>query len=104
VSYAVSQRTREIGIRMALGAKPNDVLAVVLRQFSVPVFMGLLAGIAGAAALSRFLRGQLYGISNFDPGGYLVAIAIFLITVMMAAILPARRALRIDPVRALRHD
>jgi ABC-type antimicrobial peptide transport system permease subunit len=58
----------------------------------------------GAAALSQFLRGRLYGISNFDPATYLAAIAVFLVTVTIAALLPARRALRIDPLRALRHE
>ena len=67
VAYAVSQRTREIGIRMALGAKPSHVLSVVLRQFSSPVLAGLVIGVGGAAALTRLLRGLLYGISNLDP-------------------------------------
>ncbi len=104
VSYAVSQRTREIGIRMALGAKPAQVLSVVLRHLSGPVLAGLIAGVAGAAGLSQFLRGRLYGISNLDPMAYLTAIAVFLVTIALAAVLPARRALRIDPLRALRHE
>ena len=104
VSYGVSQRTKEIGIRMALGAKPSHVLSIVLRQFSLPVVLGLLAGVTGAAALSQFLRGILYGISNLDPITYLGAIVVFLITVVLAALLPARRALRIDPLRALRYE
>jgi predicted permease len=104
VAYAVSQRTREIGIRMALGAKPSQVLSVVLRQFSLPVIAGLLVGVGGAAMLSQFLRGRLYGISNLDPGTYVAAIAVFSVTVAVAALLPARRALRIDPLRALRHE
>jgi hypothetical protein len=104
VAYAVSQRTKEIGIRMALGAQSSQVLSVVLRQFSRPVVAGLIVGLGGAAALSQFLRGRLYGISNLDPATYLVAIAVFLMTVTIAALLPARRALRIDPLRALRHE
>jgi predicted permease len=104
VAYAVSQRTKEIGIRMALGAQPGHVLSLVLRQFSAPVVAGLLAGIAGAAALSSLLRGELYGISNLDPITYLAAIAIFIFTVAVAALLPARRALRVDPLRALRYE
>ena len=104
VAYAVSQRTKEIGIRMALGAQSSQVLSVVLRQFSRPVVAGLIAGLGGAAALSQVLRGRLYGISNFDPTTYAIAIAVFLVTVTAAAILPARRALRIDPLRALRHE
>jgi len=104
VAYAVSQRTREIGIRMALGARPAHILAIVLRQFSRPVPAGLLLGVGGAAALSGLLRGQLYGISNLDPTAYLAAIGVFAVTVVGAALWPARRALRVDPMRALRHE
>jgi len=104
VAYAVSQRTREIGIRVALGAKPAHVLNVVLRQFSSPVGLGLVIGISGAAALTRLLRGVLYGISNLDPASYLAAIAVFLVAIAAAVIAPARSALRVDPIRALRHD
>jgi ABC-type antimicrobial peptide transport system permease subunit len=104
VGYAVSQRTKEVGIRMALGAKPAHVLSVVLRQFSLPVAAGLLAGVGGAAALSKMLRMLLYGIGNLDPIAYLGAIAVFAVTAAVAALLPARRALRVDPMRALRYE
>lgn len=104
VAYAVSQRTKEIGIRMALGAKRAHVLSLVLRQFSRPVVAGLLVGVAAAAALSQLLRGVLYGISHLDPLAYLAAIGIFVLTVALAALLPARRALRVNPMRALRYD
>jgi ABC-type antimicrobial peptide transport system permease subunit len=104
VAYAVSQRTREIGIRMALGARPAHILSVVLRQFSRPLAAGLLLGVAAAAALSGLLRGQLYGISNLDPMAYLGAVGLFALTVAVAALWPARRALRVDPMRALRHE
>jgi ABC-type antimicrobial peptide transport system permease subunit len=104
VAYAVSQRTREIGIRMALGARPADVLSIVLRQFSSPVIAGLVVGIAAAAALSQLLRRQLYGLSNLDLVAYLAAIAVFTVAAALAAFLPARRALRVDPMLALRHE
>jgi len=104
VSFAVTQRTREIGVRMALGAKQAHIIAIVLRQFSRPVLLGLVAGTAGAAALSQVLRRLLYGISNLDPEAYIGAVAIFLAAVLAGSLLPARKALRIDPVRALHHD
>jgi predicted permease len=104
VAFAVSQRTKEIGVRMALGAKPAHVLSAILRQFSVPVAIGLLAGGGGAAALSQVLRQQLYGVSNLDPLAYIGAIGVFAGTVAVAALLPARRALRVDPMQALRED
>jgi len=104
VAYAVSQRTKEIGIRMALGARPASVLAAVLSQFSRSVAAGLLIGIGMAALLSQLLRRQLYGVSNLDPYTYLIVIVMFIVTVAFAAFWPARRALRIDPMRALRQD
>jgi ABC-type antimicrobial peptide transport system permease subunit len=104
VSYAVSQRTKEIGIRLALGAGPVHVLSTVLRQLSSPVLTGLLVGVGGAAALSQILRRELYGISNLDPIAYLAAIGLFAMTAALAALLPARRALHLDPMLALRTE
>jgi ABC-type antimicrobial peptide transport system permease subunit len=104
VAYVVSQRTREIGIRMALGAKPSHILSIVLRQFSRPVAAGLLVGVGGAMALSQILRKVIYGIGSLDPVAYLAAIALFTAAIALAAIFPARRALRVDPTRALRND
>jgi predicted permease len=104
VTYAVSQRTKEIGIRMALGAHPSQVLSVVLRQFASPIVIGLLVGIGGAAALSQILRQELYGLSNFDPAAYIGAVIAFAIAAGLAALLPARRALQVDPMLALRYE
>ena len=104
VTYAVSQRTKEIGIRMALGARPAHVVAAVLRQFLRPVAIGLLVGVGAAAGLSQLLRRELYGISHLDPLAYVVATVMFAITATLAAWWPARRALRIDPLRALRYE
>jgi predicted permease len=104
VTYAVSQRTKEIGIRMALGAQPSQVLSVVLRQFASPIVVGLLVGIGGAAALSQILRQELYGLSNFDPAAYAGAVVAFAIAAGLAALLPARRALQVDPMLALRYE
>ena len=104
VAYAVSQRTKEIGIRMALGAKSIQILTVVLRQLTMPVSIGLIAGIGGAAGLSRLLRGELYGLSGLDPVAYLAAVMVFALTASCAALVQARKALRVDPIGALRQD
>jgi predicted permease len=104
VSYSVSQRTKEIGIRIALGANPAHVLSIVVRQLAGPILIGSLVGVAGAAALSQLLRRELYGISNLDPIAYLCAIGVFVVMVAVAALLPARRALGVDPLRSLRYE
>jgi predicted permease len=104
VGFTVSQRTKEIAIRMALGAQRGRVLAAILRQFAWPVGVGLLAGTAAAAGLSKLLRFALYGVSNFDPAGYAGAIGVLMAILLAAALLPARRALRLDIARALHHE
>jgi predicted permease len=104
LGYAVAQKTKEIGIRMAIGAKPAHILSLVLRQLSWPVSLGLAAGVAGAAGLSQLLRRELYGISSLDPLTYVAALLLFGLVVAAAAMLPARRALRVDPLKALRYD
>ena len=104
VAYSVSQRTKEIGIRMALGARPAQIVKIVLRQFSRPVAAGLLVGIGGAAGLAQVLHRVLFGIGSLDPAAYLGAIGLFALTVLVASVVPARRALRVDPVSALRND
>jgi putative ABC transport system permease protein len=104
MSYLVVQRTREIGIRIAFGATRKNVLETVLRQGMFPVAIGLVLGLVGSAALSRMLSGLLYGISPHDPIVYCL-IPIFMITVaLFANYVPARRALNIDPVTALRYE
>ena len=77
---------------------------LVLRQFSLPVMAGLAVGVGGAAALSTILRSLLYGVGNLDPIAYLSAMAVFAVNMAVAALLPARRALRVDPMRALRDE
>jgi len=104
VGYSVAQRTREIGIRMALGAGPRQILGNLSRQFRATILGGLVLGILGAAGLSQLLRRELYGLSTLDPMAYLGAVALFLVAVALAALWPARRALRVDPLVALRSD
>jgi len=104
VTYAVSERKKEIAIRIALGARPGHVLSAILRQFLWPVVLGLLAGFAGTAALSRVLRRILYGVGNLDPLSYVGALGVLVIIVTIAALLPARRALKLDPMRALHYE
>ncbi len=101
LSYAVARRTREIGIRMALGALPGDVRALVIRQGMRPVLVGLVVGVPGALLAARVLSSILYGVTPHDPAALLVAASILSITALLACVLPARRATRVDPVNAL---
>ena len=104
VAFTVSQRTKEIAIRLALGAKRAQVLTAVLRQFTWPVILGLITGAGVAAAASKILRRALYGISNLDPLSYAAAVAMLMLIVAVAALLPARRALRIDLAKILHYE
>jgi predicted permease len=104
VAYTVSQRTKDIAIRLALGANPVQVLASVLGQFSWPVLAGLAVGSGITAALSHILRRALYGISNLDPLSYAAAIAVLFGIIALAVLLPARRALKLDIARALHQE
>jgi predicted permease len=101
VAFAVSQRTKEIAIRLALGASHFEIFSSVLRRFALPVLIGLLAGIAATAALSQVIQRGLYGISGLDPLSYTGAIALLLAVLTAAAVLPIRRAFRLDIARIL---
>jgi putative ABC transport system permease protein len=104
ISYSVARRTREIGVRMALGARPADVRALFVAQTAKPVAAGLLAGLAIGAAAGTALRGFLYETSAADPSAIAGATALLLVGAVAAAWLPARRASRIDPIVALRDE
>ncbi len=104
MAQAVSQRTNEIGIRMALGADLRKIRALVLHKGMVLVSIGLAAGIAGSLAVTRVLRGSLYGVSATDPLTFLGGLILLGGIALLACYLPARRAARIDPTAALRHE
>jgi predicted permease len=104
VSFSVSQRMKEMAIRMALGAGRVQLLKAILRQFGWPVVLGIAAGAGMAAAASRVLRIVLYGVSNLDPASYAAAILVLMAILGFAAILPARRALRLDLAKTLHWD
>jgi putative ABC transport system permease protein len=102
IAYAVSQRTHEIGVRMALGAERRAILGLVLRQGMAMVIAGVVAGLAGALALARVVRGMLYGVGAADPMTYAVTAALLSVVAFAAIYLPARRATRVEPTAALR--
>ncbi len=104
IAFSVARRTREIGVRMALGANPAGVLSMVMRQGLVIVAIGLVAGAVLAAAAAVALRGLLYGITPFDPMAWGLAIAAMVVAAALANFVPARRAMRIDPMTALRNE
>jgi putative ABC transport system permease protein len=104
VSYSVVQRTSEMGLRMALGAAPQNIGKVVLRQAMLPVLLGLAAGLAVAAGMGRLLRAMLFGVTPMDPVT-LGSVALILLTVgLVASYLPTRRAMTVDPMAALRYE
>jgi ABC-type antimicrobial peptide transport system permease subunit len=104
IAYSVAGRTRELGLRVALGARPGAVLALVFGQGFVIVGTGLAAGIVGAVAATRVLRAQLYEVTPADPVTLLAALAVLTAAAAAAIWLPARRAARIAPMEALRHE
>jgi len=104
MSFLVAQRTRELGIRLAIGASPASVLLLVLRTASLLVLPGALLGIALALAASRWLNSLVFGISAQDPATYLLVSLTMILTALLATLIPAWRAARVDPLLALRDD
>jgi putative ABC transport system permease protein len=104
VSYSVTRRAHEIGVRMALGADGGEIMNLVLRQAMRPVLVGGLVGVAGCAAVSWLLSSMLFGVSAHDPMTFVIVPLFLLILALVASYLPARRATRIDPMVALRYE
>ena len=104
MAYAVQQRTREIGIRMALGATSSSVMTLVVRQALILVFIGLILGVAGAFGLTRFLANELYGVTPTDPATFIAVSLGLVVVAVLASLIPTRRAVSVDPTVALRHE
>jgi putative ABC transport system permease protein len=104
VSYLTAQRTREIGVRLALGAQPRDVVALVLREGMAMTLAGVAVGLAGALALARLVHGLLYGVTPSDPATFVVVTIPLVALALVACWIPARRAARTDPMRSLRQE
>jgi putative ABC transport system permease protein len=102
--YSVTRRTREIGIRIALGARPSEVLGLAMRQSLATAAIGIVIGLAGAAWITRYLQGMLFGLAPLDPATFAVVAVAFAATALVSAWLPARRATRINPLSALRYE
>jgi len=104
LAYAVARRTAEIGLRVALGADPGSVLRLIVGQGMRPVLFGIATGVVGALALSRFIAGLLFGVKPVDPLTYVAVAGVVAATALLASYFPARKALRVDPVTALRQE
>jgi hypothetical protein len=104
MTLAVSRRTREIGIRMSLGARRRDIVGLVVRRALLPVALGLGAGLAASLAITGLVRGLLHGVEPNDPLTLAAGTGVLLAAAVSAAYLPARRAATVDPMRALRHE
>ena len=104
MNYSVSRRTHEIGIRVSLGASRAEVLRLVLRQGMRQALAGSAAGVAGALLLSRLMAGMLYGVRPTDPVTFGAVALVLGLAALLAICIPARRATRVEPVAALRHE
>jgi ABC-type antimicrobial peptide transport system permease subunit len=104
MAFAVSRRTRELGIRVALGARPRDVFRLVLKQGMMLVVVGLVVGVGVAAMVTRLLTAFLYGVSTRDTFTFIAIPVLLTLVALLACYLPARRATKVDPLTALRYE
>jgi|SRR5665213_478980 len=104
IAYSVSQRTQEIGVRMAIGGTPRDILKLVFRQGMLPLAIGLVIGLTASFAVNRLLKSMLVQVSPADPVTLIVASAVLILAGALGCLIPARRAMRVDPVVALRNE
>ena len=104
MSFTVAQRTHEIGLRMALGARHTQVLGLILKEGMTLASSGLLIGFLGSFAIGRLMRGMWYGIGSLDPLAFSAVAAALMISALFACYVPARHAMQVDPVAALRQD
>jgi ABC-type antimicrobial peptide transport system permease subunit len=104
MSYTVARRTNEIGIRLVLGAKTRQVLTMVLGEASWLSLAGVVVGVVGGLLLIRFIRSMLYGLHDYDPVSIAGSVLLLMAVALLAGFIPARRASRVQPMQALRHE
>ena len=104
IAYSVARRTHEIGVRMALGAASSDVLSLVVREGLLLAVTGVAVGLAGSAAVTRLMSSLLVGVAPNDPAAFVAAGVILIVVAVVASYVPARRAVRVDPITALRAE
>jgi ABC-type antimicrobial peptide transport system permease subunit len=104
LSYLVAQRTREIGIRMALGAQQGDVLGLVMRHAAALIVVGIVTGLGGALVAARVMGDMLFGVKAHDPLTFAAVVSLLTFVALAACLVPVRRATRVDPMVALRYE
>ncbi|MFT4115060.1 FtsX-like permease family protein, partial [Silvibacterium sp.] len=104
MAYTVARRTQEIGIRVALGARAGQILSMVLGETSRMTILGVIAGLGAAFGLTRLVKEMLYGVKPYDPVTLAGSAALLCLVALLAGFTPARRASRVDPMKALRHE